>query len=508
MKSVNNATRIETIDSLHLSLSDYYQQKKTLPEPNSNYISYDERGTYMHSSSGSYGISGYVSNDFLPKGYVNFRATDPESNQFYGYGKLTDNTSFDIAATLYDETTGGYKTYLRGTYPKQRLSSLIRAYSSSNFVSQDSTEDLPYNPYERKVSAYISSYSGTLSLTNSKGISTIFNSPLSFTGELNSGDTITVAMNSTALLHISDGSELSLGSTTSQTILSLNTLEYSDDNNLASRVALFLKSGEVWTEAPHLRMEADSNSDFSIKTDSALAAVRGTVFGVTRDASGTTFSLASGKLEVSKLDVVGVSTPFTTTQGFSTTATGGFVIADAKSYMVVPDGAQPIILTVPPLSSPATTPASTGSINQDAVKQKIQHPPFSLGYRPKADRISFSGATSTDKDSTLIKNGILTVIFQNPGADSYELSFGTGEVTDSTVFLGLNPNQILTGTLDTTQTLTTITGAFIYVKQDHLTRTYTLRVCSRGHCSAPDIKGLGGEIFAFENFRVWGEKRD
>jgi len=43
VKITNNATRIETIDSLYLSLSDYYQMKKTLPEPNSNYISYDER---------------------------------------------------------------------------------------------------------------------------------------------------------------------------------------------------------------------------------------------------------------------------------------------------------------------------------------------------------------------------------------------------------------------------------------------------------------------------------
>lgn len=168
MKNSYNATRIESIDSLHLSLSDYSQLKKTLPDPTSNYVAYDERGTYRHSLSGSYGVSGYVSRDFLPAGYVNFSATDPENGQFYGYGKLTDNTSFDLAAALYDEVTGGYKTYLRGTYPRQRLSSLIRAYSSSSFVSQDSTEELPYNPYERKITARISASSGTVTLTNGK----------------------------------------------------------------------------------------------------------------------------------------------------------------------------------------------------------------------------------------------------------------------------------------------------------------------------------------------------
>ena len=335
IKSVNNATRVQAIDTLHLSLSDYFQMKKTLPEPKSNAVFYDERGTYMHSSSGSYGVSGHASQDFLPAGYVNFRATDPESNQFYGYGKLTDSTSFDIAAALYDEATGGYKTYLRGTYPKQRLASLVRSYSSSNFVSQNSTEELPYNPYERKVNAYISSYSGTVTLTGSVNVK-LDTPSQTFTGELHSGDTIIVATGSTALLHISDGSELSLGSSTTQTELKLDTLEYSDDNNLASKVKLLLSLGEVWVEAPRLRTESDSASDFSLQTDSAVAAVRGTVFGVSRSSTGVTaISLVSGKLEVDKITADGTSIPFTVAEGFNTTE--GFVIEDTQSYMIVPE---------------------------------------------------------------------------------------------------------------------------------------------------------------------------
>ncbi len=53
-KIAYNATRIEAIDSLHLSLSDYYQLKKVLPLPASNYVAYDERGTYSHSLTGAY----------------------------------------------------------------------------------------------------------------------------------------------------------------------------------------------------------------------------------------------------------------------------------------------------------------------------------------------------------------------------------------------------------------------------------------------------------------------
>ena len=77
---------------------------------------------------------------------------------------------------------------------------------------------------------------------------------------------------------------------------------------------------------------------------------------------------------------------------------------------------------------------------------------------------------------------------------------------DSIVSNNRNPNRTLTGTLVPTQVATTITGTFPYIGGKQITRNYTLRICFRGKCSAPDIKGLGGETFDFENFRVWGEK--
>ncbi len=123
---------------------------------------------------------------------MNFSATDPESNQFYGYGKTLDpkTPTFNLAAALYDDTTGAYKAYVKGTYKQQKLTSLIRSYSSSNFVSQDGRDELPYNPYERKVTARISSLSGSLTIKDSNGIVTPLSSapstPFSYTGELSS----------------------------------------------------------------------------------------------------------------------------------------------------------------------------------------------------------------------------------------------------------------------------------------------------------------------------------
>ena len=437
---------------------------------------------------------------------MNFAATDPENKQFYGYGKLTDDTAFDLAAALYDDLTGGYKTYLRGTYQKDRLTSLVRSYSSSSFVSQDSTEDLPYNPYERKVSAFVSSYSGVVAVANSAG------NTLSLTGELNSGDTIIVGTGSTALLHISDGSELSLGSTTSETKLELSTLVYNDDNNLASKVSLLLSLGEVWVEAPHLRTETNSASDFSIQTDSALAAVRGTVFGMSRDTlNKTNISLASGKLEVAKLDMNGISTKFT--DGFSAASLTGFVLegigTSQKSSMIVREGELPITLNgitnIIPLGVPPP-PTSTGTLSPTEVKTKIHRPPFSLGFRPKADKISFSTGAVVGAMADIVNNtGILSVTFKNPGATSYYLSFGTGIIDPNRPFPKDDPNPSFTGSLPDTE-IVTITGVFAYLP-DVKKRTFVLRICMDKKCSAPEIKVLGGDVFAFDNFREWGKRQ-
>lgn len=88
------------------------------------------------------------------------------------------------------------------------------------------------------------------------------------------GDCIQVGTGSTALLHISDGSELSLGSTGSVTILELKDLRYKDSEDPVTSVLLKLMSGEVWAEAPRLRKINENESEMQIYTTTALAAVR------------------------------------------------------------------------------------------------------------------------------------------------------------------------------------------------------------------------------------------
>lgn len=180
--------------------------------------------------------------------------------------------------------------------------------------------------------------------------------------------------------------------------------------------------------------------------------------------------------------------------------------------MVVPDGGQSIRLNgIAPTGS--SSPTSTGSFTPADAAIRLQHPPFSLGYRPLADKISFSGTVSdsagtvhtANVSGVAVSTGILSVTFQNPGVDSYYLSFGTGKIDMDKPFPDTDPNPSYTGSLSSTGTVT-ITGAFAYIPDPNVARTYVLRVCFRGQCSAPDIKVLGGDMFSFQNFRLWGEK--
>lgn len=61
---------------------------------------------------------------------------------------------------------------------------------------------------------------------------------------------------------------------------------------------LALTSGEMWTQAPKLREFDGNRSDFEVETQGTVAAVRGTIFGVTAGASDATFTLYEGKIQL------------------------------------------------------------------------------------------------------------------------------------------------------------------------------------------------------------------
>jgi hypothetical protein len=50
--------------------------------------------------------------------------------------------------------------------------------------------------------------------------------------------------------------------------------------------------------------------------------------------------------------------------------------------------------------------------------------------------------------------------------------------------------------------MVTITGAFLNSSDPHSDRYYTLTVCFRGQCSAPDVRNLVGKDFAHGPIKI------
>lgn len=411
---------------------------------------------------------------------MNYLPTDPDTAQFYAFGKRIDDSGYDLSSVLSQD--GTYVSYLRGSYDGKRLTSLVRSYSSSDFVSDGSTEALPYNPYERKITAMIDAWSGSVTVNNSSTI---------LTGTLNTGDTIFVESGSTASLHISDGSELSLGSTTGQTKLNLADLSYKSDDNLSSRVSLWLQSGEVWAEAPHLRSETGSVSEFTIQTDSAVAAVRGTVFGMTESPSGSTnITLVSGKIEVAKKTAPALVDPSVST-GLSTfdtrlfgASTGSFYTESGHTIMQTTDNT-PITLSGVTLPSATGTnlnhdsTTSTGTMDINTIKPKIRPLGFSSAYHPRIT--SLSGSTNS-----------LIVAFESVAATYYRAHIESASGTFD-----------FSGSIATTDTSVTLSGSttrsLIIGSNAKLAFSLCVEFGTKTICSAPTVLGIPAGTFSLDN---------
>lgn len=304
-----NTKRIADVATLSNAMEAQYMQTKTVPDPTANRQYYDQFGGYQHSASGAYGVTSLFSEDILGKSALAYHPRDPDTDSYYAFGKLLQySPEYQIGAVL--RVDGVPTAYIRGTYTHTELNSLIRGYNTNTFAIDGGTTSLPYNPYKKEVTAYIIESSGSVAITPNK----------SLTGPLGVNDTITVGTGGLAVLKVSDGTELIVGSTASESKLSLTSLELKDDSGLFTKVRGMLAVGEVVAKAPKLRNIGGANSELEIQTNNAVAAVRGTIFAVKVAQEGgaiSTFTLISGSLQMAE-----------TTPTATMTVTGSGVVND------------------------------------------------------------------------------------------------------------------------------------------------------------------------------------
>ncbi len=265
-ENVNN-TKIES-DTITLknALIAYKQTENKLPKPswNNNYFAVDS--TYSHSTStGAFWVYGSVTEDTIPKKYIDAIPLDPISNHYYSYWKTLDSEFFEIASVIRKWETASTK--LDWTYPWEYWPiSLIREYNWAFFISDRSTNHLPYNPDDHILSAKIWSYSWTVKVNG-----TLITGNIS----LVEWDDIETGTESYVNIFFSDWSVSTLKADSK---LTLSSLKYkSTENNLLTQIKLFLWTWEIFTKATSLNSDG---SDFEVYTSDTSAAVRWTIFSV------------------------------------------------------------------------------------------------------------------------------------------------------------------------------------------------------------------------------------
>lgn len=278
--------------TLSNAFTSYKTVEKKFPDPIANKNYFTNEWMYTHDEVNAFWVHGFITSETLPNKYLNFVPVDIKTNQYYAFWKTIDNSGFEIAWVL--QKDGNYISKVYGDYTWETGPyNLIREYNGPSFVADESPINFPYNPDEKLLTAKVGVFSGSVSIngTSLSDKATITSTILRL------GDTVKVGPWDFATLYFSDGSMSTLWDITLESELVLANMTFVEDNNLYTQIKLALKVGSLWTSAAKL----DSKSSFEVYTTDTSAAVRGTIFGVTKEVSGTTITVEQGKVEVKKI---------------------------------------------------------------------------------------------------------------------------------------------------------------------------------------------------------------
>ena len=282
-----NTRIIWDIWTLNNSLVNYLEEKNSLPDPKWNTNFFSSGAEYSHDETSAFWVHWFVTQNLLPKKYLNYLPLDQRTNQYYAYWKTIDNKYYEIAWVLNVEWE--YTTKLQWNYPAENGPySLIREYNWPQFISDNSKESFPYNPDERVLVWKINNITGTVKIN--------WNSTNILTHTLVEWDTIETSASSSATIFFSDWSQSLLEENSK---LKLENLEFQEKDNLLTRIQLLLESGTLWTKATNLNSE-EWNSEFQVQSWDYTAAVRWTIFWVTSNWTTTKVEVAKWKVKLYK----------------------------------------------------------------------------------------------------------------------------------------------------------------------------------------------------------------
>lgn len=253
-ENVSNTKVVADTKTINNALEQYIQENKTLPTPgwNINYFKIDTSYAHAYEDVGTFGVYGSLTEETLPKQYLDILPLDPRTNSYYSYGKTKNTNEFEVASIQMIDWVVVSKViwnYTAENWPYN----LIREYNWPNFVYNWSETNFPYNPDELIM----------IATDKDKNV-------------YREWDTITVAAWQELEIFFSDWSVSVLWEPTSQTVLTLNKLNFKGKDNLNTLVQLWLEAWQIWTKATKL----NDKSEFEVYTSDSSAAVRWTIFWV------------------------------------------------------------------------------------------------------------------------------------------------------------------------------------------------------------------------------------
>lgn len=319
-----NSKITSDIQTLQNSLEAYKSETQTLPDPKWNGKYFDDASNYVHyDDPTAFAVAGFITDDTIPKKYLGYLPVDPRTNQYYAYAKtLTWWLYFEIAGV--NVKNGVYESKVVWDYTGETGPyNLIREYNWPDFVYDSSTKNFPYNPDERIIKWKIWSMSGAIGSVKVNGI--VVDNNWITNNELKAWDTIEVNAWSEAQIYYSDWSKSYLWDHDKASKLTLANMVYKDENNLFTKIQLALDYGTIWTKTSKL----DPNSEFEIYTTDTEAAVRGTIFGVSKDSlsMNTKVSVQTWSVEVFKIESnTNIKDIIDTLKSNETVSTGSFSV--------------------------------------------------------------------------------------------------------------------------------------------------------------------------------------
>lgn len=285
-------SHLQTLKNTFLT---YSNDSKTLPYPRGNLKFYNTDGTYEHNfeDENTFWVSGYITSENIPKGYLQDTPIDPRNNQYYGYAHTKWFLGFQVSGVVVSNHEPKSKLVSNWTWVSEEnkvsLPYLVKEYNGPRFITQDSTELFAYNPEERILTAKIHYFSGAITINN-----TLIASDQVKNYTLHQGDTLQVQTWAYADIYYSDGSVSTLWDIGESSSITLSEMRYVEENNLFTNISIALNAGSLWTKAVKL---ADK-SEFQVETPAAVAAVRGTIFWVRKSGSMTSIVVKEGIVEV------------------------------------------------------------------------------------------------------------------------------------------------------------------------------------------------------------------